>query len=317
MDERPPTVSVIIPTYNRVHLVGRAIKSVLNQTYQDFEIIVVDDASTDNTEGVVKALGDSRIRYIQHEQNRGGSAARNTGIKAAHGEYIAFLDSDDRFEPMKIAAQIDVFNRSEDENMVLVYTGCRSVELRSDKVRGLTRPRKRGNIHKDILLANCVGTTSSILVKAGIIREIGGFDESLAANQDWELYFRLSKDHAFDYVDEYLTEYGRHPVRISNRDADARSQDFDMFKSYLFPRLKEQRYCFRQRAKSMYYYRTGRRLAVEGNVGRRLLVRAVILWPLNFKGWAFLLVSVLPRKAVMQLRKAKRILYGRCSGRGA
>jgi glycosyltransferase involved in cell wall biosynthesis len=315
MSERAPAVSVIIPTYNRADLVGRAIKSVLSQTYQDFEIIVVDDASVDNTEEAVKGFDDPRIRYMRHEQNRGGSAARNTGIRAAKGKYIAFLDSDDRFEPMKIAAQIDVFNRTEDKNMVLVYTGCRSVELQSGKVRGLTRPRKRGNIHKEILLANCVGTTSSILVKADIVREIGGFDESLPANQDWELYFRLSKDHAFDYVDEYLTEYGMHPVRISNRDANARSRDFHMFKSYLFSRLKEQSYCFRQKAKSMYYYRTGRRLAFEGSVGRRLLLKAVILWPLNFKGWAILLVSALPRKVVMQLRKAKRILYDRCSGR--
>jgi len=80
MSEKIPTVSVIIPTYNRAHLVGRAIRSVLNQTFQDFEIIVVDDGSTDNTEEVVKSFNDPRIRDIRHEQNRGGSAARNTGI---------------------------------------------------------------------------------------------------------------------------------------------------------------------------------------------------------------------------------------------
>ena len=83
MNEKTPTVSVIIPTYNRAHLVGRAIRSVLNQTFQDFEIIVVDDGSTDNTEEVVKGFNDPRIRYIRHEENRGGSAARNTGIRAS------------------------------------------------------------------------------------------------------------------------------------------------------------------------------------------------------------------------------------------
>jgi len=82
MTEKTPAVSVVIPTYNRAHLVGRAIRSVLNQTYQDFEIIVVDDGSTDNTEEVVKSFNDPRIRYIRHEENRGGSAARNTGIRA-------------------------------------------------------------------------------------------------------------------------------------------------------------------------------------------------------------------------------------------
>ena len=88
--DHKPTVSVIIPTYNRAHFVGRAIKSVLNQTYQDFEIIVVDDGSTDNTEEVVWGLKDERIRYIRHETNRGGAAARNSGIEAAQAEYIWF-----------------------------------------------------------------------------------------------------------------------------------------------------------------------------------------------------------------------------------
>jgi len=86
MAEKAPKVSVVIPTYNRAHLVGRAIRSVLNQTYQDFEIIVVDDGSTDNTKEVVKSFNDPRIRYIRHEKNRGGSAARNTGIRAARGK---------------------------------------------------------------------------------------------------------------------------------------------------------------------------------------------------------------------------------------
>ena len=95
MTDKSVTVSVIIPTYNRAHLVGRAIRSVLNQTYQDFEIIVVDDCSTDNTEEIVKGFNDHRIRYMRHDRNRGGSAARNTGIKASQGKYIAFLDSDD------------------------------------------------------------------------------------------------------------------------------------------------------------------------------------------------------------------------------
>jgi len=92
-----PKVSVIIPTYNRAHLIGRAIQSVLNQTYQDFELIVVDDGSTDNTNEVIKEFSqkDKRILYIKHDKNKGGSAARNTGIKAARGEYIAFQDSDD------------------------------------------------------------------------------------------------------------------------------------------------------------------------------------------------------------------------------
>ena len=96
-----PTLTTIIPTYNRAALVKRAIQSVLNQTFQDFEIIVVDDSSVDNTEEVVKGFRDDRIRYIRHPNNKGLPAGRNTGIKVASGEYIAFLDDDDEWKKRK------------------------------------------------------------------------------------------------------------------------------------------------------------------------------------------------------------------------
>ena len=112
---RNPIVSVIIPTYNRAHLIDKAIKSVLNQTYQDFEIIVVDDGSTDNTNEVLKNFTDSRIHYIFHTSNLGVSAARNTGIKTSQGEYIALLDSDDDWLPEKLDKQVDVLQNESSE----------------------------------------------------------------------------------------------------------------------------------------------------------------------------------------------------------
>jgi len=101
-NKKIPRISVIIPSYNRANTIGRAIQSALSQSYQDFEIIVIDDGSTDHTEEVIRSFQDSRIRYIRHNRNRGGSAARNTGIHAARGEYIAFLDSDDEWLPQKL-----------------------------------------------------------------------------------------------------------------------------------------------------------------------------------------------------------------------
>ena len=97
MHESKPTVTIIIPTYNRAHLLGRAIRSVLTQTFHNWELIVVDDASTDNTKEVAYSFQDPRIHYLCHETNRGGPAARNTGIREARGLYIAFLDSDDEW----------------------------------------------------------------------------------------------------------------------------------------------------------------------------------------------------------------------------
>ena len=105
-------ISVIIPTYNRVNLLNRAINSVLRQTFSDFEVIVVDDSSEDDTKAVVETLKDPRIRYICHDENRGAAAARNTGIRVSRGEHIAFLDSDDEWLSKKLELQIDALTKN-------------------------------------------------------------------------------------------------------------------------------------------------------------------------------------------------------------
>ena len=123
MSKEKPTVSVIIPTYNRAKLLPRAIKSVLNQTFKDFEVIIVDDGSTDNTEEVINEFQkhNKRIKYIRHEKNKGAAAARNTGIKIAQGEYIAFQDSDDEWLPNKLEKQMEIFESAPAE-IGVVYT---------------------------------------------------------------------------------------------------------------------------------------------------------------------------------------------------
>jgi len=116
------SVSIVIPTYNRAGLLSRTIQSVLNQTYQDFEIIIVDDGSTDKTEEVVKSFNSKKIFYNRHEENKGANAARNTGIKASRGEYIAFQDSGDEWLPQKLERQMKVFENASPE-VGVVYTG--------------------------------------------------------------------------------------------------------------------------------------------------------------------------------------------------
>ncbi|MFC7193467.1 glycosyltransferase family 2 protein [Halosimplex aquaticum] len=110
-----PQVSVIIPTYNRATLVKRAIQSVLNQTFKDFELIIVDDASDDETPEVIDSINDARLEYIRHDLNRHGGAARNTGIKYASGKYIAFLDDDDEWYPTKLERQVERFETVSNE----------------------------------------------------------------------------------------------------------------------------------------------------------------------------------------------------------
>ena len=207
--DKNPTVSVIIPTYNRAHLIGRAIQSVLNQTYQDFEIIIIDDGSTDNTEDIVKEFQkkDKRIKYIRHEKNRGGSAARNTGIKAAKGEYIAFLDSDDEWLPIKLGRQISEFTNK--SKIALVYTGRIIIEEgdRREQSKRYVISCRFGSVYKQLLEGDFIGTCSSVMVRADIFKQVEGFDEKLPSRQDWDLWLRIAKDHSISCVPLYLIIY--------------------------------------------------------------------------------------------------------------
>lgn len=202
-----PTVSVVIPTFNRSELVARAIRSVQGQTYSNLEIIVVDDASRDDTKKVVAGMSDARIRYIRHESNRGGSGARNTGIRAATGEYIAFLDDDDEWEPEKTEEQLSALR---DYDVVL----CTSDEHR----RGIDRFDAKASVDLDDLRKGdfTAGGTGVLMAKASVLKG-AMFDETLPRCQDWDIFIRIAKKHRIGYINKPLVRYneGEHG-RISN-----------------------------------------------------------------------------------------------------
>jgi len=186
-----PTVSVIIPTYNRAHLVGRAIESVLNQTYKDFEIIVVDDGSTDNTEDIIRQFQekDKRIKYIKHDKNKGGSAARNTGIKNSSGYFLSFLDSDDQWLPNKLEFEVKILNNN--KNCIICSTGHTFINEKNMKIISKTSFKKQLVSQKTALRGECLTTNDFTVIKKAIVN-IGGFDEKLPARQDWDLWIRIT-----------------------------------------------------------------------------------------------------------------------------
>lgn len=202
-----PMVSVVIPTFNRSRLVARAIRSVQGQTYSNLEIIVVDDASRDDTEQVVAAISDPRIRYLRHQTNRGGSGARNTGIHAATGAYIAFLDDDDEWEPTKTAEQLKALA---DYDAVL----CTSDEHR----HGIERFAARTSVGLDDLRQGLftAGGTGVLMAKTVVLQETL-FDETLPNCQDWDIFIRIAKRYKIGYINQPLVRYneGEHG-RISN-----------------------------------------------------------------------------------------------------
>jgi glycosyltransferase involved in cell wall biosynthesis len=211
-------LSVIIPAYNRASVLGPAIRSVFDQGIEDLEVIVVDDASRDTTETVISRMKDPRIVYVRHPQNKGGAAARNTGIERARGEYIAFLDSDDQWLPGKLRKQMDLFGKLDDSYGV-VYTGLKVIFEETGDTE-LVPATHRGSFLNEVLISNCIRTLSSVVVKSQCLRAVGGLDDRLRSCQDWDLYIRLMKQCKFDCVEEPLVIYTVNkadPSRISNR----------------------------------------------------------------------------------------------------
>jgi glycosyltransferase involved in cell wall biosynthesis len=210
--EKGPLVSVIIPTYNRVHLVGRAIRSVLEQSYQNFELIIVDDGSTDETEALLRMFQekDLRIKCIKHGRNEGGSAARNAGIKQAKGKFLVFLDSDDEWLPGKLASEVDVALQY--PQYIIYAFGYSFVHEGTGRMVSHLSKKQVVN-QKNVLRQECLAT-NDFMVRKDAIEAIGCFDENLPARQDWDLWIRITslgqgKQMPLNMVNKYLHHSGQ------------------------------------------------------------------------------------------------------------
>lgn len=194
-----PKVSVVIPTCNRPELLSRAIRSILAQTYQDFEIIVIDDGLKERAENAILAFGDSRIRYVKNEISLGGSGARNRGIADARGEYVAFLDDDDEWLSEKLAKHVTAYERA---GAGVVFNGVSFVG-RPDRSQLL--PDEEGPV--DALartLYRCYIWTSALSVRRTLLLE-EQFDPTFPKNQEWDLEIRLAQKTKFFAINEPLT----------------------------------------------------------------------------------------------------------------
>jgi glycosyltransferase involved in cell wall biosynthesis len=209
--DSPPRVSVILPTYNRAWIVKEAVESVLGQDFCDVELIVVDDGSTDGTPAMLAAYG-SRLRCIRQE-NRGVSAARNTGIQAARGPLIALLDSDDTWLPGKLDAQVAYFD-AHPEALI-----CQTEEIwirNGVRVNPGKRHRKQAGMIFERSLALCLVSPSAVMLRRSLLDEVGLFDEALPACEDYDLWLRIACKHAVHLVDTPLiVKRGGHSDQLS------------------------------------------------------------------------------------------------------
>ncbi|KAB0668621.1 glycosyltransferase [Oryzomonas sagensis] len=202
-----PLVSVVVTCFNYGKYVGKAIDSVLKQTYRNVEIIVVNDGSTDNTDEVMcNYLKNPKIVYIQQE-NQGQAVAKNMGIKRSRGEFVAFLDADDRWCVEKLEKQMVCFDN---ERTGVVYCRARYIDENNDsfdyEMTGTYLQPRRGAVTKWLLFDNFVQFSSSI-VRKSCFERFGGFNESLEMGIDWDLWLRISTAYEFDYVDDRLFYY--------------------------------------------------------------------------------------------------------------
>jgi glycosyltransferase involved in cell wall biosynthesis len=201
-----PTVSVIIPTYNRAIMVKDAIQSVLDQTYSDYEIIVVDDGSTDNTSQVINELRShsEKVHYI-YQENKGRSAARNIGVRAARGNYIAFLDSDDIFLPEKLSLQVMALESNRDFGMVYSHALLMDEDGNILEDIGPGREKLTGWVYPELLfIKKNIITIPSVMVRTQVLSEVGDFDETIHICEDIDLWRRIAMHHQILQMKESL-----------------------------------------------------------------------------------------------------------------
>ena len=208
-----PAVSIVVPTYNRAERLRETLRSVFNQTCQDFELIVVDDGSTDDTQKVVNSF--PRVQYISKQENHGVSRARNEGLALAKGRYICFLDSDDLWDEKKL--QIQVQWMGDNPNCQVCYTD--EIWIRKGvRVNQMNKHRKySGDIFRHCLPL-CIVSPSSAMLRAELFDEIGNFDESLPACEDYDLWLRIAEKYPFHFIEEPLIiKQGGHADQLSRK----------------------------------------------------------------------------------------------------
>lgn len=272
-----PAVSAIITTFNRADYLKKAIESVIAQTFTDFELLILDNSSNDNTEEVVRSFNDDRIRYIKHAPMN-ISQARNLGVKEAKGQYVAFLDDDDEWLPTKIDQQVNKMAVS-DKDTVLVYGGFVRIDSEGKEFYKCT-PRLRGKVLKGLLwLDEFTGSASNPLIKRAVIERLGGFDENIVTGEDWEFYLRLTEKYEVDFINEPVIKIRHHSgPRLANK-----LKEYAEFEKYIVERYK---YIFETDRKlySFYLQRIGGKFVRLGEIdtGRKYFIKAILSYPLNY-----------------------------------
>jgi len=275
-----PGVSVIIPCYNHAHYLPDAVNSVLAQTFTDWEALIVDDGSTDNTREVAAQFTDSRIRYI-YQENRGLSGARNTGIRAAEGEYLAFLDADDLLTPTFFETCLAALRA--DTELAGVYTRNHFVDEAGNLLPRRGGQALAGTAFRARILEGGFFPPVSAMVRRTVVVEVGMFDEQLTSVEDWDLWLRLSARYPLQGIAEPLVCYRVYAGSMSTNAARMHANRIAVLTKHFgspegdpadWPEEKRRAYGFAYRSGANGYIEQG-----QVDEGWHLLARGVALWP--------------------------------------
>jgi glycosyltransferase involved in cell wall biosynthesis len=298
---RKPRVSVVVPTYNHAEFLKQALESVLDQTFSDWEVIVVNNFSTDNTESIVAAIEDPRIRLLNFANNGVIAASRNFGIKSTQGEFVAFLDSDDCWYPRKLELSLQKLASGFDmachgEAWVIEQDGIRRVR---EVVYG---PERRASFSSLLFDGNCI-STSAVVIARQHLEAVGGFDESteIVTAEDYHLWLRLVRAGArVGFLPDILGEYRIHPGNTSKaglRNMRAVHAVFDKTYGQL-PNRSAMTRILAWRARAIINY-SGARI-LQDNGEHRLAIpwflRAIVRWPFTPKFYAALFLNILGKR---------------------
>lgn len=310
-----PFFSVIIPTYNRANILPETINSVLTQTFSNFEIIIVDNGSTDNTNEIVLGYHDPRVRYFRQIGTGSPAGPRNTGIKLAQSKWICLLDSDDLWYRTKLEITKDHLDRYPDAvflyhpfdtmyrgKIVSLYPSSRIIK------------RKNEDINRELLIRNFIGLLT-VTVRKDVLEEFGGFDENPKLNgaEDWDLWFRIATKYRFQFIEESLGIYRYHDQGFS-KDLDERGKNWFEFISRHVLNNKEIPEGIKKKSLSSYYLNFAERYYLRGNMknAREYLKKAISKNPNDLHLFKLYLKTLLGYRIVESIRvfKYKYILKG-------
>jgi glycosyltransferase involved in cell wall biosynthesis len=206
-------ISVIIPTHNRAHFLRQSVDSVLSQTYENFEIIIIDNNSTDNTTDLLKNYNDRRIKYVKNSENNGCAGGRNQGIEMARGDYITFLDSDDELFSTKFEKQLMKLHTLPNK-FGLIYCGFCYASGKTGQIIKNIYPEIHGNVYDNLLEMNLFPVHAAI-IKRECFQKCGVLDASLPACEDWDIWIRIAKYYEFGFVPDILAKYNIHGEQMA------------------------------------------------------------------------------------------------------